>query len=713
MTTRLLGPTGHGDLVPSLAVGEPHGIVGVTVTGSRPLGVVSFPVAAFSVLYGLNGAGKTTVLAAIERAVRPESFDYLPSEAVQSWYPPLSLSHPETVYLGRSGGVHVHWRSRPDAVLDDAFGDVLVQALEGRSPRLEAELHLYRLRGLPETPPPSLPTWAEIRPGLITRILRHAVWPNANADDAASLVDDGYWYCAADAHGLHLWICARPETTLSGWPEPTDELEQHEDTGDWCYATPPEQLPRLPLGLIHAASTYGVPVAYVGHARATDEPMMSLVTEQAADIDALTISSLYRRTRAGVGQKTVSSEGKPSEPLRRAAAELEDAASAVMASLFDDPPALRLWLGGADEWFNGRPPRWDAEWGSRFPISQLGDAHRRYARFAIGTALNPIHGPGLLGTIALIDEPERSLHRTAEVRLATGLGSIADTVVVATHSPLLLDKPDASLLHVHRGHRRILVDTLELGDLRRSGSGIRGGLGMAPHELFGLLRVAIVVEGIHDQAVITSFCQDVIDGVTVRVFPVYGTDGLQTIPDSTLLFDMTDASIIAVSDDGDSERLAPLRDAVARAKSRGAQHGKLRPYQRSESLGTRVLVELMRAAVDAGRLDRILVHPLKHKDIVRYIEPGLLGAQESWRELEQSFLDQCGRQRWQTGDGDRFKRFVNARYPGAYKFPRIRKAAERQAAAWIQSPTGLADGRPKEFATLAMRIRQLQRRAAG
>ncbi len=169
---------------------------------------------------------------------------------------------------------------------------------------------------------------------------------------------------------------------------------------------------------------------------------------------------------------------------------------------------LHYRLGHPNDWFAARPATWHAEEvdGNVLPLTSLSAAQQRWSALAISVALGS--GDADDPVVFLCDEPEAGLHRAAEARLPQGLATLARRtnafVVVASHSPAMLNEPTVSQSHVsrHSSGRTVVKDlplTVTEAFARQASA---HELGLTASDVLQLVRVFVVVEGPHDRAVL-------------------------------------------------------------------------------------------------------------------------------------------------------------------------------------------------------------------
>lgn len=695
-------------------------LVGITVVDYLPVGIVHLRIRhGLNVIYGKNGVGKTRLLVAVQRLLNGDG-------PAKSW---RGVPHSATRALYGAGGVHLVLRPGDEAVRADPAWDLLDSVV--RHQLLTVEM-LTAVE--PPTDSVTAHEWTEFA---IERIVAGATWPDPSEDEARELVEDGCWMMSPSEAGLEVFAASNPSRTLTErWldaaddelPVSTDRLTSVLPTRGIEHSgwRAPDAMPPVPSRLgLEEPSWLAIPVAHVGTVLRDEvlPPLGELVTtigESERPVVEPTRWALQWQVKrssraiggesqAGTGPAAIlTADGKASTALRAAAKRIEDQANRHLLSMFDGPPTLVLQVLPPEEWFNGEPIRWLAKLG-RAPaisINELGSAHRRYALFAIQRALSSSRAATL--SMALIDEPERALHRAAEGLLAEGLSLLADYVIVATHSPLLLDM-NANLMRASlREDGRLRVTS----DLTQGGSPsteLAERLGVNLSDLAARLKLVVLVEGPHDKAVIERFCPEEVGRADVHVVCLGGTHELAHLSAARLLFDVTDANFLVVTDNTDLAWVKKLSAGVRRRSTAKARHGFLGDQRRqARTSEEKLILEFFSSAVDADRLDRIRTpFGFKAHDIARYLpaERFLHGARD-WDDVTREFKAANGVERLGQGDGKKLKEWIS-KQPGApYNLTGIRLVAKETATGWADLEGGIEAHRPYEFADLAKAIRE-------
>lgn len=289
---------------------------------------------------------------------------------------------------------------------------------------------------------------------------------------------------------------------------------------------------------------------------------------------------------------------------------------------------LRFHVGDATDWLHGRVPSWVYRDGSserELPIESLSDTQYRWATMVTGVAeMRSADVP----MIFLCDEPERGLHLSVERRLPGTLSRISSregmSVVVATHSHYMLAHPAVEVARVDRsyGTTALLPTTLSVVDSvarRRT----QAELGLSAAELNTLMNVAVVVEGLHDEIVFSGLIRECLDRSSAGVFPMHGGTGAQSLAEARLLIDGTDVEILVVLDNLDQKRVAPIwqlakdRAAVGAVDDARTALAELRMGGKNSE--RKYLHQLGDVALATGCFDRLHIVGLTRPDVICYI----------------------------------------------------------------------------------------------
>lgn len=431
-----------------------------------------------------------------------------------------------------------------------------------------------------------------------------------------------------------------------------------------------------------------------------------------------------------------SEDSKKLEYLRIEATRIEQNTNQMMKSVFEAPPIIRidtrLTVG-----YSRRPPiavEACFEQGSGwFPVSELGDAHRRFVTMFIRAEVlrfqgwNPVKDqqwkdmgiePSKRSipegrkdvilqspTIAIIDEPERGLHARAEVKMSSGIDAIADRVLIATHSVRFLDEG-----FKHGMPHLVTRNEIGLPEIRggfshlseTSQSHLQEELGVGLGELALLTSVFVLVEGVHDQVLIEHFLQGEFREQRIQVVPMQGTKGVEDLITSPFIFVATSAPIVICLDNGRQKHVEDLLGALRNANTLTDQINLItRNIRNFETMEMKAVLGLLRQAVDRNQLWRVHPFLFSRRDILEYIPISYLTKRfNSWKELDKEFLNTHGSKSFQPGDGRRKKDWMAKL--GI-------KALENDLRRVVKEMAANGENRPKEFGDLAELILRASR----
>lgn len=395
--------------------------------------------------------------------------------------------------------------------------------------------------------------------------------------------------------------------------------------------------------------------------------------------------------------------------------DLRDAVNACLRQVLLDPPEASLVVANASSRF-ARP---SAEWrfarlggGPRhvdIELSQLSRSEQAWAEIAISDALywdsreffeahrdlapwarvvDP-RRPAL----SIYDEPEAALHRSGEELIARYLKNQASdprrVSVAATHSPELLDSDPTSIYEVARGagvRGRSVVRPLDLGAIASLEN-----LGLNPSDLLRLSRVILLVEGRHDEVVLDAFVGSRLRAARVKVLPLRGISNqkLRSTVESRVLFDHTSAQLVTVVDNLDPDYVDDIWQRALKARETSVEDAigvvlevsRVReesnsPRNRGGKQSTEGLAisEWLSAAIAKGLESRVTATGLSRRDVIEYlpVEHFVSGA-SSWSELRESHERAKAAKGSANSD---FKQWLIEKFRAEFSDDRLRSAVE-------------------------------------
>ncbi|MGV9194617.1 ATP-dependent nuclease [Microbacterium sp. MC2] len=415
-----------------------------------------------------------------------------------------------------------------------------------------------------------------------------------------------------------------------------------------------------------------------------------LTDDSAADPDW--VDAIVRLYSSGADPSEADIEFDPSvveSLMSEIRLDLESRVNDQLQSVLLDAPIATLDVAPAVSRFLQEPLVW--RFGPRrLRLAVLSRAERLWAERAIREAVHSQARDLAFGRgykrppLVIVDEPESALHRAAEAHMARTLrGRAADgsIVLAATHSPELLDAPEGRIVEVKRGAAafgRSLVHVLDAPDRKALAD-----LGLLPSDLLRWPRVILLVEGEHDEAILEELLNERLRRARVKIIPLHGGVRLSHTIDSQVLFDHTDAHIVAVLDNLRADRLTEVWNAAVALAVAGdvfaAKETVVRglPDDRTRKGDEASYMKgWLTAALDAGLHARATPYGLGAVDVIRYLPvDALVPGATSWAELDaqhQEELDTAPPDKRPPRD---FKKWLELRLKVKIETPRLRQVA--------------------------------------
>lgn len=328
--------------------------------------------------------------------------------------------------------------------------------------------------------------------------------------------------------------------------------------------------------------------------------------------------------------------------------QLETICNSHLEKVLIDAPTLRFNLRTADDLLAGLRPQWEFHvrgndtW---IEIGRLSTAQLRWTEFSIELGIAQRSDAPV---VFICDEPEQGLHRLAERRVADGLLDLAAheamSAIVATHSPRVLNSAHTQRVLTFRGkNRETKIRPLSLSLLEDLDRGVSSSqLGLEFSDLVQMMNVAVIVEGLHDEIVLKKFLRRQLDAATAHIMPMRGAIHAKSLVEARLLFMATEAQILVVLDNLRNREVskpwAKLQAAAAIGDLDAAQES-VATIAGLKAGEAKYLAELASAALETGDVSRIHVHGLSQPDIVCYLPESELLPQPSptWEELKESW----------------------------------------------------------------------------
>ncbi|SDU80850.1 ATP-binding protein [Gordonia westfalica] len=444
---------------------------------------------------------------------------------------------------------------------------------------------------------------------------------------------------------------------------------------------------------LHRGSPSAFPVVRLGSSCTISPVSIIDGLSDEFDADSLTLKSIVGQPQRGTEKSRPTAYAATKDggfavapKLAEGIAAIEHKCNSYLSEVLINPPVLRFNVPNPDQLLLGSQPHWefsigtsDSNWAG---ICELSSAQLRWTNLAIALALAERE---TRPTLFLCDEPERGLHRLAEQRVADGLTNLIDraqiSIIAATHSPLVIGSPGAQRILTYRnaaGATALRPWRLAISDsIEAEVAGI--DLGLAMGDLLQLMNVAVVVEGLHDQYVLENLLRTQLVEASAGIYAMRGAARAKSLAEARFMFQATNGSILVVLDGLTNRILQPVWEDIKATYKSGdntatlASVGQLAALRVDEA---DMLAELAKSAVESKTLDRIEVYGLGKPDIICYLPAsGILTQHDvSWDAIQKQ---------WEANAGGKpprnIKKFLNSEHllpqGGALLNERVRETA--------------------------------------
>ena len=200
-------------------------------------------------------------------------------------------------------------------------------------------------------------------------------------------------------------------------------------------------------------------------------------------------------------------------------------------------------------WIFNRPgvlQAFDKRSGTWIPVSSASSATQKI----IGMALK-IHSEIRSSNqvaIAVGDEIDQGLHTLAINGLYKMLSDSIPTCFIATHSSTALSTRLGERLHVHRGvNGEVLVSHIGNSDFLLTSA---SSFGVKVNELIGMIDLVVAVEGLHDKLVLEHFIKldERLQNSNILIISMTGVNNATNLVDADFLLSFTDLRILVIAD---------------------------------------------------------------------------------------------------------------------------------------------------------------------
>lgn len=627
---------------------QPHPpLLGISIDGPAPLGASDIHlVDGVTVLYGLNGIGKSRILEQMTLALNGRG------ESENSWVhfrldmSSLIASRDEDmedsfgVELKHALALTMGTRFRHE--IDVIFSDLEVQSILSMTETLVSTLvdddqglieevtsqGYFSLRPVGGDRP-MWEAWISFLPNDDTPRLRFACDNYFQIRDLASSLRGSVDSGELDGNSAYQAIYARieqidGEAKELGFPNP--DIAYQLTQARFGSRAPWAPIPLVPVGRIDLPTGFTTSL------------------DDRNDVQNLSEQSLLLLRKLGpIVEVASENEVEETEDAKGLLLQLSQRADRYLEGILsNDAPVVACKVS---PWGVAPPLHWTASErfsSSDIAIGSLGSGRSRWAIMAAWLAVADLNRapdpdsselcPSLNDRVVIIDEPELGLHPTAVTSMFQGLKqwSQGRSVVVATHSPVPFGDRDVQLVHVTRDELGLIVCRSMGGDLQAllqtqdsdvSNRAMKN-LGLGPGDVLQTIRKFVIVEGEHDKAVFEAvFGRDELATARIQILPMRGTNNLMSVLGAQLMFDFTSAEILIVLDNTRGPHFASVWDAARKLHDAGdVKHAvdRLRELE-SGSPEEKKLYEFCKRAINSNERGRIGVFGLTKPDVINYL----------------------------------------------------------------------------------------------
>lgn len=658
-------------------------IIGASFLGPKPIGCSHIDVSSGSTMfYGKNGVGKTRLLDQVTQAFqgigrspglnRPQTLIHIEVDVrSQKGDNAFMLELYEMLDIPREVSREDDDRAELQTAVLERINDETEQDLEDPLalldyPELRTSIGLSF--SLAPSGTPESPSWSVYSSATLDNRERHDL---TNYGTALSRITRSMLENSPFDDGL---------MTASSPLRLAQATEWYKEPFEFVKGQTPVESKYLQLGVSPLASWPAhLPVPLVKIGSITRGPAQAFANSMPLkDIQQSTLSLVAASAR-GKGHLVEGTDGADvmlSAAADEAVLKAETETNRILNILADFPFTVRFNTGTPSDWFAGKTPQWTATQNfgdqSKIPLSDLSFSQQKWVRFALSLYLakSDVRMP----RVVIVDEPEQGLHRQLESRISEGLHKLTSefpgvAIIGATHSPAFLDpRHGGSLRHMTlTGSGVTLISPLEVGFGRFNIGEEADRLGVRPSDILTMTRVAVIVEGVHDQIVLEKSLSRDLREAGAKIFAMRGTDNAAALPDMQFLFDALDAPILVVVDNVAQSRIQPIwaraKVAVRANDIKLAQHILQELSKDAESKEERALSELGIRALQIGRFPRIVPFGLKRPDILDYLEPSHFNLDENdWKPYKDEWWSTRTFQNGKQIFSDSFKDFLRKKH---------------------------------------------------
>ncbi|RWU85752.1 hypothetical protein CWN80_01965 [Janibacter hoylei PVAS-1] len=349
------------------------------------------------------------------------------------------------------------------------------------------------------------------------------------------------------------------------------------------------------------------------------------------------------------------------------------------------PDHADLLRGKKVEWMAAVPGERLMGKPSLLPFRQLSTAEATWASLAIERATADMTD-GSSGRLLIIDEPEQGLHRSAERQALSWLAELGQAestwVWCATHSPALLSDERVAPVAVREEFYARGGGVSRFSGMKLLGSAERGELqelGLTTTDLLSTRRGFLLVEGAHDETVLTEVIGKELADLSIEILALRGASNLPGAIEARTLFDFTDALLLALLDgipaEGLSAAWAEARKHVDAPET--ARRVLFEGIDWPNNTESEWMQEWLMRSITRGRGRHARIEPLgvSKADIIEYLPvQSFVPSAASWEDLRVEHAERRAAAKRVPKD---FKRWLTMTYGADFEPTTIREACQR------------------------------------
>jgi hypothetical protein len=326
---------------------------------------------------------------------------------------------------------------------------------------------------------------------------------------------------------------------------------------------------------------------------------------------------------------------------------ITDDANRIMHKALGPGRSLRFEANQPGLWVTEGFGRWMVDDGrlDPVPLALQGSAVRRWGTVALELSYRQYSH--LRPLTLLIDEPENALHPAAQSHLAESLSfddsgeGIDESVfgcIVASHSPALLAARNAHLLHV----ARTFDGGVSIEPIHKIGEvdALVNQLGVTRADVLAMTSGFVLVEGHHDEIVLNQLFRDDFARLRARIVRMDGASKAKAALNVELLATYSAARLVVVIDRLGSGAARIWQEAQDAAQQGDADAAARALHRMSRLPGAEAdwVVEAGLHSLKTGSFHRIRLVGLTRPDIIEYLPvDGFVQGAAGWDELRRDY----------------------------------------------------------------------------